>query len=65
MAGQPSKEYRARIWVKLSDDLLPQPVLSRSEVEEYLKEALSIGDTDSPIVSVSVDDPVTRKPKRY
>jgi hypothetical protein len=65
MAGQPSKEYRVRIWVKLTDDLLPQPVLSKTEVEQHLEEALSIGDPDSPIVSVSVDDPVTKKPKGY
>ena len=36
MAGKPSeptKEYRARIWVKLSDDFLPRPLLSKSELE--------------------------------
>ena len=63
--GKPSKEYRARIMVKLTDDLLPQPVLSKAEVEAHLIEALNVGDPDSPIVAVMVDDPITTKPKRY
>lgn len=63
--GQPSKEYRARIMVKLTDDLLPQPVLSKAEVEAHLTEALKVGDADSPIAAVMVDDPVISKSKRY
>ncbi len=67
MAGErkPSKEYRARIFVKLTDDLLPQPALSRAEVEAHLAEALKVGDPDSPVLSVAVDDPRTTRPKRY
>lgn len=61
---QPSKEYRARILVKLTDDILPQPVLSRDEVQTQLSEALRIGDPDSAIISVIVDDPRVTK-KRY
>jgi len=64
-ARKPSKEYRARIWVRLTDDLLPQPVLSKAEVEVHLAEALKVGDSDSPIVSVVVDDPRTTTAKRY
>ena len=65
MAGtQPSKEYRARILVKLTDDLLPQAALSPAEVEAQVKEALNVGDPDSPIISVTVDDPRTIK-RRY
>ena len=63
--GKPSKEYRARILVKLTDDLLPQPVLTKAEVEAHLAEALNVGDPDSPIVSVMVDDPRTTTKKRY
>lgn len=61
---KPSKEYRARILVKLTDDLLPQPVLSKAEVEVHLTEALNVGDPNSPIIAVMVDDPRTTK-KRY
>ena len=61
---QPSKEYRARIFVKLTDDILPQAVLSSDEVQAQLSEALGIGDPDSPIVSLTVDDPRVTK-KRY
>lgn len=61
---KPSKEYRARIFVKLTDDLLPQPALSSAELHAHLTEALNIGDPDSPIVSVAVDDPRTTK-RRY
>jgi hypothetical protein len=50
--------------VKLTDDLLPQPVLSKAEVEAHLIEALNVGDPDSPIISVMIDDPRTIK-KRY
>jgi hypothetical protein len=55
--SEPSKEYRARIWVKLSDDFLPHPLLSKAELEDRLTEALGIGADDSAIVSVRVDDP--------
>lgn len=65
MVDAPSKEYRARIMVRLTDDLLPQAVLSRAETEAHLIEALRVGDPDSPIVSVTVDDPRTTTPKRY
>jgi hypothetical protein len=54
---EPTKEYRARIWVKLSDDFLPHPLLSKAELEARLTEALEIGTGDSPIVSIRVDDP--------
>lgn len=60
------KEYRARIWVKLTDDMLPQPLLSKAELEAHLKAALDPGGADSPIVSVAVEDPRTdSKPRRY
>jgi hypothetical protein len=62
---QPSKEYRARIFVKLTDDILPQPVLSKAEVEGYLTEALNVGDAESPVISVTVDDPRDTRTKRY
>jgi hypothetical protein len=62
---RPGKEYRATINVKLTDDLLPEPLLSRAEVEVRLAEALGAGNPDSPIISVRVDDPLTRRPKRY
>ncbi|HZJ48217.1 MAG TPA: hypothetical protein VFD97_04165 [Acidimicrobiia bacterium] len=61
---QPSKEFKARILVKLTDDFLPQPVLSKAEVETHLREALNVGDPESPIVAVMVDDPRTIK-NRY
>lgn len=63
-AGPPSKEYRARIFVRLSDDLLPTPVLSEAELGAQLTEALNAGKPDSPIVAVTVDDPRTIK-RRY
>lgn len=53
----PRKEYRVRIWVKLTDELLPSPVLSKAELEARLIDALEVGRPDSPIVSVVVDDP--------
>ena len=60
------KEYRARVWVRLSDDILPQPLLSKAELESHLREALKPGGADSPIVSLVVEDPRTdSKPKRY
>jgi hypothetical protein len=52
-----SKEYRAWIRVKLTDDLLPSPMLSKEEVEARLVEALEAGRPGSPILSVSVQDP--------
>ncbi len=55
--AEPRKEYRARIWVKLTDELLPSPVLSREEVEKLLVEALGLGAPDSPIAGIAVDDP--------
>jgi hypothetical protein len=54
---EPRKEYRARIWVRLTDELLPSPVLSRSELETLLMEALHAGAPGSPVVSVAVEDP--------
>ena len=55
MAG-PTKEYRAFIRVKLTDDFLPSPVLSKEELQALLKDALDVGAADSPIVSVAVHD---------
>ena len=52
-----TKEYRAWIRVRLTDDLLPSPVVSKEEVEARLRAALEVGNPDSPIVSVSVQDP--------
>jgi hypothetical protein len=54
---EPTKEYRARIWVKLSDDFLPHPLLTKAELEARLTEAMEVGAVDSPIVSLRVDDP--------
>lgn len=52
--------------VRLTNDILPQPLLSKAELESLLREALNAGDADSPIVSISVDDPRTgSKPRRY
>lgn len=62
--AQPSKEYHARIWVKLTDDLLPSPVLSKAELQEQLSAALNSGQPDSAIVSVSVGDPRDAGAKR-
>lgn len=61
---QPTKEYRARIWVKLTDDLLPSPVLAKTELEARLIEGLSAGEADSPVVSVRVDDPSDTRSRR-
>ncbi len=61
---QPSKEYRARILVKLSDDILPTPVMSEAELQAHLMEVLHPGDAESPIVAVTIDDPRTIK-RRY
>ncbi len=56
MAG-PTKEYRARIRVALTDELLPSPVLTKSELETMLRDALQAGRPDSAVVSVEVFDP--------
>ncbi len=61
---KPTKEYHARIGVKLSEDILPVPALSKDELYAYLIEHLSVGDPDSPIVSLSVGDPAVRRPRR-
>lgn len=62
--SEPRKEYHARIWVKLSDDLLPSPVLSKAELEAHLIEGLHVGDRDSPIASVTVNDPSDSRTRR-
>jgi hypothetical protein len=62
--AEPSKEYRARIWVKLTDDLLPAPVLSKAELEARLIQDLGVGDPSSAIVSVAVDDPSDGRSRR-
>ena len=60
------KEYVARIRVKLTDDILPQPMLSREELQARLEEYLEAGNADSPIASVSVSDPRTdSRQRRY
>jgi hypothetical protein len=51
------KEYRVRIWVKLTDDLLPSPQLTKEELRSLLEGALRVGQPDSPVVSVAVEDP--------
>jgi hypothetical protein len=61
---EPRKEYQARIWVKLTDDLLPGPVLSKAELEAHLIEGLDVGDPDSPIVSLVVEDPSDTRTRR-
>lgn len=63
MAG-PSKEYHARILVKLTDDLLPSPVLSKEELQAQIHAALNVGSPDSAIVSVSVSDPRSSSGRR-
>lgn len=55
--AEPTKEYRVRVWVKLTDDLLPSPVLSKDELRARLTDALAVGRADSPIVSIAVEDP--------
>jgi hypothetical protein len=62
--AEPRKEYQARIWVKLTDDLLPAPVLSKAELEAHLVEDLNVGDPDSPIVSLVVEDPSDKRTRR-
>ena len=51
-----TKEYRAIIRVKLTDELLPSPVVSKEELQQLLIEALRVGDNDSAVVSVAVHD---------
>ena len=54
---EPTKQYRARIWVKLTDEFLPTPLLTKAELQARLVAALEVGDPDSPIASLAVDDP--------
>lgn len=54
--AEPTKEYRVVIRVKLTDELLPSPVVSKAELQQLLVEALNVGG-DSPVVSVAVHDP--------
>jgi hypothetical protein len=42
--------------VRLTDELLPSPVLSKEALQALLVEALGIGKPDSPVVSVAVHD---------
>ncbi len=56
MAG-PTKEYRVVVRVKLTDELLPSPVISKEELQQLLIGALNVGGTESPVVSVAVYDP--------
>ncbi len=63
---KPSKEYRARIWVKLSEDILPQPEMSATELQEYLTKTLNVDGDDSLFTGVAVEDPRNAsKPRRY
>jgi hypothetical protein len=55
--AEPRKEYRARIWVRLTDDLLPSPRLKREELQAMLDDALGSGRVDSSVASVVVEDP--------
>ena len=52
-----TKEYRAFIRVRLTDELLPSPVLSKEGLQTMLEEALRAGADDSPVVSLNVTDP--------
>lgn len=61
---EPRKEYRARIWVKLTNDLLPAPLLSKADLEARLVEYLEVGDPASPIAGVAVDDPADTRSRR-
>ncbi len=63
--AEPRKEYHARIWVKLSDGILPEPALSNADLQALLVERLGVGDAESPIDSVAVDDPADRRRRRY
>ncbi len=60
----PTKEYNARILVKLTDDLLPAPMLSKTELEAHLTEALEIANPETPILSVTVHDPSDTRTRR-
>jgi hypothetical protein len=51
-----TKEYRAIIRVKLTDELLPSPVVSKEELQQLLVEALNVGSDGSPVVSLVVHD---------
>jgi len=62
--SEPTKEYLAHIRVKLTDEFIPSPVLSKAAVESLLAEALEAGDPDSPIASVAVSDPTDRRRRR-
>lgn len=62
--AEPTKEYNARIRVKLTDDLLPAPTLSRAELEAHLAEALEVSNPETPIVSVTVHDPSDTRSRR-
>ena len=53
-----------RIWVKLTDDLLPGPVLSKDELEAHLIEGLNVGHPEAPIVSLKVEDPSDKRIRR-
>ena len=55
--AEPTKEYRAIIRVKLTDELLPSPVVSKQELQQLLVEALQVGRAGSAVVSVVVHDP--------
>jgi hypothetical protein len=55
--AEPTKDYRAWIRVRLTDDLLPSPMLSEQELRALLEQALEVGRPGSPIVSLSVEDP--------
>mgnify|MGYP001821800789 CR=1 FL=1 len=51
-----TKEYRAIIRVKLTDEFIPSPVVSKEELQQLMIEALQVGDNDSPVVSLVVHD---------
>lgn len=55
--AEPRKEYRARIWVRLTDDFIPAPELSKAELEAHLRSALAVGEPGSPIAGLAVEDP--------
>lgn len=51
-----TKEYRAIIRVKLTDELLPSPLVSKEELQKMLVDALHVGDNESPVASLVVHD---------
>jgi hypothetical protein len=55
--AEPTKEYRATIRVKLTDELLPRPVVSKEELQALIVAALNVGGADSPVAAVAVYDP--------